>query len=62
MRTAPTDVQVLAALSLAVAAAVISTPGYSGGFAKVHAMLLEAVTEPDTTTLGYNPTGVALPP
>jgi hypothetical protein len=56
------DVQVVAALTLAVAAAVISTPGHEGLFAKARCMLLEAAPETDTATIEHNPNGVALPP
>jgi len=58
MQTQSTDVQVVAALLLAVAAAVISTPGYGHAFAK--ARFLQAEPAIDTTVC--NPDGVVLPP
>ena len=60
MPTGPTEFQAVAALTLVVAAAVIPTAGYRGVLAKVQFIPLEAAPEIDT--IGYNPSGVALPP
>jgi hypothetical protein len=62
MRVRAADVQVVAALTLAVAAAVISTPAFQGLFAKARFMLLEAGSETDTAVIGNNPSGIAPPP
>jgi len=45
-----------------LAAAVISTPGYERLFATAQFMLLNAGTDTDAATTGYNPSGVAVPP
>jgi hypothetical protein len=62
MKAKAMDFQVVAAVSLALAAAVISPPGYERLFATAQFILLNAGPHTDAATTGYNPSGVAVPP
>lgn len=62
MRVKPMDFQVVAACSLALAAAVISTPGAERLVATAKLMLLTAGPATDAATTCCNPVGVAVPP